>query len=59
MEDKVVTSIPGIDLYPIVSLLIFVAFFVGLIIWTFRTDRTRLEAIAQSPLDDERRSRDL
>ena len=53
MEDKVVTSIPGIEMYPIVSLLIFVAFFIGLIIWTFFADRKRLEAIALSPLSDE------
>ena len=53
MEDKVISAIPGIELFPVISLVIFVLFFTGLIIWTFRTDRKRLDAIAQSIMDDE------
>ena len=53
MEDKVISSIPGIDLYPVISLLIFVIFFTGLVIWTFRADRARLEAIARTPIEDD------
>ena len=53
MEDKVISAIPGIDLYPVISLIIFVTFFTGLIIWAFATDRKRLDAIAQAMVDDE------
>ncbi len=53
MEDKVISSIPGIEMYPVVSLIIFVTFFMGLLIWTFRTDRKRLTAIAEAMVPDD------
>ncbi len=53
MESNVLTSIPGIEYYPIVSLLIFVVVFAGLLVWYFRADRTRLEALAEEILEEE------
>ncbi len=52
MYKNVLASIPGIELYPIVALVFFFGFFVGLLVWFLRVDRTRLEAIANSALDD-------
>ncbi|MDP4198648.1 MAG: hypothetical protein Q8922_00070 [Bacteroidota bacterium] len=57
MESKVLTSIPGIEYYPIVSLILFFSLFAVLIVWFFRANPRssrgqRLEAIAQAALSD-------
>jgi hypothetical protein len=46
------TSIDGIEIYPIVSLVIFFTFFVGLGIYILRADRSKIEEIKQITLDD-------
>jgi hypothetical protein len=46
------TSIDGIEIYPIVSLVIFFTFFVGLGMYILRADRSKIEEIKQIPLDD-------
>ena len=51
MESNFVSSIPGIQMYPIVALLFALTFFVSLIVWFFFHDRTRIEAYAQAPLE--------
>ena len=51
MYKEVLRSIEGIEIYPIVSLLIFFAFFVGLAVWFFAADRERLRRAALLPLD--------
>lgn len=52
MYKNVLASIPGIEWYPIVALLFFFGFFTVLIVWYFRADQKRLEAIARTILDD-------
>lgn len=52
MYKNVLTGIPGIEVYPIVALLIFFGFFLGLIVWFIRVDRTRMDEVAQQPLHD-------
>lgn len=52
MYKNVLASIPGIEFWPIISLLIFFSVFVGLIVWFFRADRTRLQELAELPLHD-------
>lgn len=47
------TSIDGIEIYPIISLLIFFLFFVGLGIYIFRADKEKINEIKNIPLDDE------
>jgi len=47
------SSISGIEIFPIISLLIFFTFFVGLGIYVFRTDRKKIEEIKRIPLDEE------
>lgn len=44
------TSIDGISIYPIVSLLIFVLFFTALIIWVVRTDKKTIDEVSKYPL---------
>lgn len=52
MYKNVLTGIPGIEVYPIVALLLFFGFFLGLIVWYIRVDRSRLDEVAQLPLHD-------
>jgi len=52
MYKNVLTGIPGIEVYPIVALLMFFAFFVGLIVWYVRVDRARMDEVSRLPLDD-------
>lgn len=51
MYKQVLSGIPGIELYPIVALLVFFVFFVGLVVWSFRTSSAHLEHLARIPLD--------
>jgi cbb3-type cytochrome oxidase subunit 3 len=44
-------SIAGVEIYPILSLLIFFIFFVGLAIYIFRVDRSFLNYMKNSPLE--------
>jgi cytochrome c oxidase cbb3-type subunit IV len=45
------TSIDGIELYPIISLTIFTVFFSCLLIWVFKTDTNKIKEISKYPLD--------
>ncbi|MBK6527790.1 MAG: cbb3-type cytochrome c oxidase subunit 3 [Crocinitomicaceae bacterium] len=47
------TSIDGIEIFPIISLVIFFTFFVGLGIYILRADRKTIEEIKRIPLDEE------
>jgi cbb3-type cytochrome oxidase subunit 3 len=44
-------TIAGVAIYPILSLLIFFIFFVGLGLWVFSYKKEKLEEISQIPLD--------
>lgn len=46
------TSIDGIEIFPIISLVIFFSFFIGLGIYIMRSDKTVHEEIKNIPLDD-------
>jgi cytochrome c oxidase cbb3-type subunit IV len=52
MYKNVLSSIPGIEHYPIVALVLFFGFFIGLIVWYFRADRSRLDRVARLPLEE-------
>lgn len=45
-------TITGISIYPMISLLIFFSFFVGLIWYVFRLDRKKVDRIGNIPLED-------
>jgi hypothetical protein len=43
-------TIAGISIYPIISLLIFFFFFVGLGIWVFSYKKEKIDELSQMPL---------
>ena len=45
-------TIAGVAIYPILSLLIFFFFFVGLSIWVFSYKKEKIEELSQIPLND-------
>lgn len=51
MYKNVLQSIEGIDMYPIISLLIFCAFFVSLGVWIVRVKKGYLQEMSALPLD--------
>lgn len=59
MYKNVLANIPGIELYPIVALVLFFGFFAALIVWYFRADNARLERLSASILQDDGAQSDL
>ena len=53
MYKNVLASIPGIEYYPIVALVLFFGFFIGLLIWFFITDKNRLQSYARQVIVDD------
>ncbi len=45
-------KIAGVSIYPIVSLILFVVFFVLVTLWIYRIDKRELERVERLPLDD-------
>lgn len=45
-------TIAGVAVYPVVSLLIFFGFFVGLAIWAFSYRSEKLDELSQLPFED-------
>ena len=45
-------TIAGVAIYPILSLLIFFLFFVGLALWVFSYKKEKIEELSQIPLND-------
>ncbi len=46
-------AISGVEIYPLISLLIFFTFFMGLAIWVFRVNKSYLTKMENLPLEDE------
>lgn len=49
-------SIAGIEIYPIISLLIFFPFFVGLFWWVFTAKKEYIKRVSELPLDNHNQS---
>lgn len=45
-------SIAGVEIYPILSLLIFFIFFVALYTWTFTYKKEKINEMSRLPLND-------
>jgi len=45
------TGIEGIEIYPIISLLIFFTFFVVLFIWVYTAKKQHIEEVSNLPFD--------
>jgi hypothetical protein len=51
MYKETLRAISGIEIFPVISLLLFVAVFTVVLVWTIRLDRSRVDAAASLPLD--------
>lgn len=45
-------NIEGVEVYPIISLLIFFIFFTALFWWVFTTKKAHIKTVSNIPLDD-------
>ncbi len=52
MYKEILQGIEGIDIYPIISLVIFVAFFLTASIWIVKLDRNYIKEMENLPLDN-------
>ena len=52
-------SIEGIEIYPIISLLIFFTFFVVLFWWVFTAKKDYINAVSNLPLDNQNQDNQL
>jgi len=44
--------IMGVSIYPVISLVLFVAFFTGVMIWIYRIDQKEIEHMENLPFQD-------
>ena len=51
MYKEVLRSIEGVEIYPIVALLIFFSFFLAVVVRAFTADKEKLRQMAMLPLD--------
>jgi len=52
MFKDVLQSIEGIEFYTIVSMLILILFFIGMIIWLFKVDKKYIKHMSELPLNE-------
>lgn len=52
MIRNVLESISGVEIYPLISLLIFTVFFTSVIIWVVKLDKKTVTRMENLPLDD-------
>lgn len=52
IKDNLAT-IDGIEIYPIISLLIFIILFIGALIWVFKVDKNKIKELEQMPLSED------
>ncbi len=47
-------TIAGVEIYPVISLLIFFTFFVGLSIWVFTYSKEKINELSDIPLKEDK-----
>jgi hypothetical protein len=52
MYSDILRRIAGIEVFPVISLILFVAVFTAVLVWTVRLDATRVARLAHLPLDE-------
>ena len=52
MYRTILESISGIEIWPVIALVIFFVFFVGMLIWVFRLKKEDVSAMANIPLEE-------
>ncbi len=53
MYKEILRSIENIEIYPIISLIIFLLFFVGMFIWVIRVPKGYVDHMSALPMDEE------
>lgn len=53
MYKQILEGVKGIELYPILSMLIFIGFFVVLGIWVFKARKSYIKKMSRMPLEDD------
>jgi hypothetical protein len=51
MEEKIICSLNGVEVYGIISICIFVAFFTAMLVWALTQKRNYLDQMGGLPLD--------
>lgn len=51
MIRNLLQSIEGVEIYPLISLVVFVVFFIVILIWMLRIDKNYIKKMEQLPLD--------
>jgi len=54
MYKDVLRSIENIDTMPLISLIVFMLFFIGMFIWVIKVDKGYIERMKSLPLNDEK-----
>lgn len=53
MKKDILSAIENVEIYPIISLLIFVVFFAGMLVWVLTADRKYINHMKEMPFSDE------
>jgi cytochrome c oxidase cbb3-type subunit 4 len=53
MFKEVLQSIEGIEFYTIVSMIIFILFFIGMTLWLFKVDKKYIKTMSELPLESD------
>lgn len=53
MYRDVISRMEGIDILPLLGLFIFIALFIGMLIWVFRLSKNYIKTVSNMPLDDD------
>jgi cytochrome c oxidase cbb3-type subunit IV len=53
MYKDILRAIVGVEIFPVISLLLFVTVFTAVVVYVMRLERPRIERQAQLPLDDD------
>jgi len=57
MFSNYLSSIKGISIFPVISMLVFLSAFVLMVIWIFRIDKSYVKQMENLPLDSEDENR--
>ena len=52
MFKEALQSIEGIEFYTIVSMIILILFFIGIVIWLFKVDKKYIKHMSELPLNE-------
>jgi cbb3-type cytochrome oxidase subunit 3 len=52
MFKEVLQSIEGVEIYTIISMIILILFFVGIVIWLFKVDKKYIKHMSELPLNE-------